>query len=177
MKAESRLLEMLTGYAASHRHPVNVAVHMVGIPSIMFGALVALSWVTIGIDGFSLNLAWLLVLAFFAFYLTLDALFAAVFLVVASLMTVAAIRVGELPFATSASIAAASFVGGYLAQFAGHAIEKSPPVLLKHPVQAQLAAPFFTIVEAFKLLGLRDELFDEVQRRIEARGVRAGGDG
>ncbi|HZW60551.1 MAG TPA: hypothetical protein VFE85_09660, partial [Woeseiaceae bacterium] len=60
-----------------------------------------------------------------------------------------------------------------LAQFVGHAIEKSPPVILKHPVQANLAAPFFTIVEACKLLGLRDELFVELQQRIAQRRPEA----
>jgi uncharacterized membrane protein YGL010W len=40
------------------------------------------------------------------------------------------------------------------------------PVLVKHPVQANLAAPFFTIVEIFKLLGLREALFHDVQKRI-----------
>ena len=43
------------------------------------------------------------------------------------------------------------------------------PVLVKHPVQANLAAPFFTVVELFKIFGLRDELFDEVQREIALR--------
>ena len=57
----------------------------------------------------------------------------------------------------------------YLLQFIGHAVEKSMPVLVKHPIQAQLAAPFFTVVELFKLLRLREELFDEVQRRIALR--------
>jgi len=40
-------------------------------------------------------------------------------------------------------------------------------VLVKHPIQANLAAPFFTVVEMFKILGLRDELFNQVQREIE----------
>ena len=40
------------------------------------------------------------------------------------------------------------------------------PVLLKHPIQANLAAPFFTIVEVFKLLGLREALFSGVQKKI-----------
>lgn len=169
MKSNSKLLEMLTGYAAAHQHPFNVAVHMVGIPSIMFGVLVALSWVTIDVNGIVFNLAWLPVLLFFLFYLTLDMLFAVVFLAVASLLALLAIRVGELPGTVAAVVAATTFVGGYLAQFVGHAVEKSPPVLLKHPIQAQLAAPFFTVVEGFKLLGLRDELFNEVQRRIAER--------
>jgi len=43
-------MEMLTGYAASHQHPFNIFVHMIGI---------------------------------FLFYLTLDRLFAIVFLILA----------------------------------------------------------------------------------------------
>jgi uncharacterized membrane protein YGL010W len=59
-----------------------------------------------------------------------------------------------------------TFFGGYIAQFVGHAVERSVPVLLKHPVQANLAAPFFIVVEIFSIFGLRDDLFNEVQRRI-----------
>jgi uncharacterized membrane protein YGL010W len=74
--------------------------------------------------------------------------------------------IGAEPMATSGIVAAATFFGGYAAQFVGHAVEKSIPVVLKHPIQAILAAPFFTVVEIFKIAGLRDEIFDEVQRRI-----------
>jgi uncharacterized membrane protein YGL010W len=171
MTRNSKLLEMLTGYAAAHRHPLNIGIHLVCIPAIMLGALIALSWVSLEIRSVTLNLAWLLVGAFFLFYLTLDLLFASVFLVAAAVLTVVAMRLGELEFATSATIAAALFVGGYIAQFIGHAIERSPPVLLKHPIQAQLAAPFFTIVELFQLLGLRNELFSEVERRLAAKAA------
>ena len=66
-------------------------------------------------------------------------------------------------------IAAACFFGGYALQFVGHAVEKSMPVLVKHPIQANLAAPFFTIVEIFKITGLRSELFNAVQEEIAVR--------
>jgi uncharacterized membrane protein YGL010W len=36
------------------------------------------------------------------------------------------------------------------------------PVLVKHPIQANLAAPFFVIVEIFGLLQLRKSLFNEI---------------
>jgi hypothetical protein len=29
---DSKLMDMLTGYAAAHQHPFNIAVHLVGIP-------------------------------------------------------------------------------------------------------------------------------------------------
>lgn len=173
MATDNKLMEMLTGYAASHQHPMNVFVHMIGIPTIMFGALIPLSWASIDVMGFGVNLAHLTVVGFFLFYLTLDAMFAVVFLVAAMGIALLAGQVAALPMAVSGSIAAACFFGGYVAQFVGHAIEKSMPVLVKHPIQANLAAPFFTVVELFKFAGLRDELFDEVQRQVRTRREQA----
>ncbi|MDH5621974.1 MAG: hypothetical protein OEY74_07825, partial [Gammaproteobacteria bacterium] len=48
----------------------------------------------------------------------------------------------------------------------GHAVEKSMPVLVRHPVQANLAAPFFIVVELFKIAGLREELFNAVEEQV-----------
>lgn len=169
MENEGRLMEMLTGYAAAHQHPFNIFVHMIGIPTIMFGVLIPLTWLSWDIGGVTINLAHIAMTGFFFFYLTLDRLFAVVFLVFAVLIAELARVIGALPVATSGAIAAAAFLGGYAAQFVGHAVEKSMPVLVKHPVQANLAAPFFTVVEMFKILGLREDLFDEVQRQIAAR--------
>ena len=103
----------------------------------------------------------------FVFYLTLDRIFALVFLIFAVAVAELAFILGSNPQTTALIIAAAAFFGGYAAQFVGHAIEKSMPVLLKHPIQANLAAPFFTIVEVFKLLGLREALFSSVQKKIK----------
>ena len=167
MAADGKLMDMLTGYAAAHQHPFNVFIHMIGIPTILFGLLVPLSWVKLGDGALAVSLAHLLVLGLFLFYASLDRVFAVAFLVFALLLTALANRVGALPMAISGTIAAAAFFGGYAAQFIGHAVEKSMPVLVRHPVQANLAAPFFTVVELFKLAGLRDDLFNEVQQRIQ----------
>ena len=172
MSSDGKLMDMLTGYAASHQHPFNIFVHMIGIPTIMLGVLIPLTWVGVEIGGITINLAHVAMLGFFLFYLTLDKLFAIVFLIFALLLAQLAGYIGALPLATSGTIAAVAFFGGYAAQFIGHAIEKSMPVLVKHPVQANLAAPFFTVVEMFKILGLRDNLFHEVQAQIERRQAR-----
>ncbi len=166
MNTDSRLMDMLTGYAAAHQHPVNIAVHLIGIPTIMLGVFIPMTWISIEVDGFALNLAQVTLFTMFIFYLTLDWVFALVFVVFAIAIAQFAAYLGDLPRSTAAIVAAVAFFGGYAAQFVGHAIEKSMPVLLKHPIQANLAAPFFTIVEVFKLLGLREALFTEVQRRI-----------
>ena len=41
------------------------------------------------------------------------------------------------------------------------------PVLIRHPIQANLAAPFFIVVEIFKVLDLRDDLFNAVQENLD----------
>lgn len=169
MSEDGKLMDMLTGYAASHQHPFNIFVHMIGIPTIMLGVLIVLSWARMDVAGITISLAHLAMIGFFLFYLTLDKLFAVVFLVFALLIAQFAGYIGTMPMSTSATIAAVAFFGGYAAQFVGHAVEKSMPVLVKHPIQANLAAPFFTVVEMFKLLGLRDDLFNTVQAQIEQR--------
>lgn len=154
-------MDMLTGYAAAHQHPFNIFVHMIGIPSIMLGVLIPLTWAGIDIGEIRISLAHVVIAGFFLFYLTLDVLFAVIFGIAAGLLSMLALKFGSTP------IAAACFFGGYAAQFIGHAVEKSMPVLVKHPIQANLAAPFFTVVELVRLAGLRDELFNEVQAQIE----------
>ena len=169
MNTDSKLMDMLTGYAASHQHPFNIFVHLIGIPTIMLGVLIPLCWLSIDVPGFTVTAAHLVLLGFFLFYLTLDVIFAIVFLVFGFGLTVLAVSIAAMPFSTSATVAALCFFGGYAAQFVGHAVEKSMPVLVKHPIQANLAAPFFTVVELFKIFGLRDALFNEVQQQIKAR--------
>ncbi|MDJ0814377.1 MAG: DUF962 domain-containing protein [Woeseiaceae bacterium] len=169
MSHEGKLMDMLTGYAAAHQHPFNIFVHMIGIPTIMFGVLIPLTWVGWEVGGVSINLGHIVMAGFFLFYLTLDKPFAIVFLVIALLLAQLAGYVGQLPVKTSGLIAAVAFFGGFAAQFIGHAVERAMPVLIKHPVQAGLSAPFFVVVELFKIVGLRDDLFNEVQAQIERR--------
>ncbi|HNP65173.1 MAG TPA: DUF962 domain-containing protein [Woeseiaceae bacterium] len=170
MNTDGKLMEMLTGYAAAHQHPLNIFVHLIGIPMIMLGVLIPLTWVGFEFGGIRILAAHLLLLGFLLFYLTLDLVFAIAFGIGAFLLLLLAVELGSLPGNAGWVIAGSCFFGGYAAQFVGHAVEKSMPVLVRHPIQANLAAPFFTIVELFKLAGLRDDLFNEVQRRIKSAG-------
>lgn len=172
MKTDGKLMDMLTGYAASHQHPFNVFVHLIGIPTIMLGVLIPLTWVTFEINGFYFSLAHIGIVAFFLFYLTLDVVFAVAFLIGGYFLEMLAAKLGAYPGNTGWIIAAVAFFGGYAAQFIGHAVEKSMPVLVNHPIQANLAAPFFTVVELFSIAGLRDDLFKEVQNQIQVRRER-----
>lgn len=159
-------MEMLTGYAAAHQHPFNVAIHLIFIPTIMLGVFIVFSWMNVEINEIRFNGAHLATLILFLFYLSLDVVFSLAFLVYAIPVAWLATVIGDQPPPTPGIVAAITFFGGYIAQFVGHAVEKSVPVVLKHPIQANLAAPFFTVVEIFGILGLRDELFKEVQNRV-----------
>ena len=168
MKHNSKLMGMLSGYAAAHQHPFNIGIHLIGIPVIMLGILIPLSWAALEFGDFRVTLAQILVVAMFAFYMTLDRIFASVFLLFGLLLAALAEFLGDMGQPTSGIVAASAFFGGYLAQFVGHAVEKSAPVILKHPIQANLAAPFFTIVEIFHIFGLRKQLFEQVRSRIQS---------
>ena len=78
MSTHNKLMDMLVGYAASHRHPFNIFVHLLGIPTIMLGVFIPLTWAAIEVGNVSINLAHAALLGFFLFYLTLDKLFAVV---------------------------------------------------------------------------------------------------
>ena len=114
-----------------------------------------------------------LLVGFVLFYLTLDVVFAVAFAVLGLVLVTLAVEVGQLPIKISGSIALACFFGGYALQFVGHAVEKSMPVLVRHPIQAQLAAPFFTVVELFKILRLREDLLPELTRAFDPRSEAA----
>ena len=60
-------MDMLTGYAAAHQHPFNIFVHMIGIPSIMLGVLIPLTWIGIDIGEIRISLAHV-VIAGFSFF-------------------------------------------------------------------------------------------------------------
>lgn len=167
VKINEKLMDMLTGYASAHQHPFNIAVHFVGIPVIMLGVFIVLSWASVDFAGAEINLAHVATLVLFVFYFMLDRIFSIVFLLYAVPVALLATRLGTEPLAVSGTIAAIAFFGGYAAQFVGHAVENSIPVVLKHPVRANFAAPFFIVVDIFGLLGLREEMFREVQRRID----------
>ena len=167
MITNTKLMEMLVGYSGSHQHPINIAFHLIGIPVIMLGIFIPLSWISFNILGISITLSHLTVVGFFLFYLTLDTLFALVFLVIGIIIAQFSLVIGLQP--TSGSIALIAFLGGYVLQFVGHAIEKTIPVLIRHPIQAHLAAPFFVIVEIFGLLHLRETLFLKVNKIIAER--------
>lgn len=160
-------LDMLAGYASHHQNTTNAVMHIIGVPIIMLGVLIPSTWVGIEFAGINVNLALALYVGLSAFYLSLDKACAAFFMVYAGAVLYFANVIGSTMETSQAwIISAATFFGGYIFQFIGHGIEGKAPALMKHPIQSQIAAPLFIVVELFKFMGLREEMFNAMQARI-----------
>ena len=174
----NRWERLLVMYGSSHRHPVNVAIHLVFVPIITASLFLGLMRVVVPLGGVRIPLAYLFAGVAFVYYLSLDVRSALALLPIGgALLFVAHWAAAFLPGAWLWGLAAAGFVGGYVAQFVGHAIEGRKPALVDHPVRGVLAAPLFMGVEVSRMLGLRRALFDKVHAEIirQDQAVAAAG--
>ncbi|OQS38727.1 Mpo1 family 2-hydroxy fatty acid dioxygenase [Chromobacterium haemolyticum] len=132
------LEQWLQEYDLSHRHPVNIRIHKICVPAIVFALLGLLSSVPA-----PLNPAWLAVAAGLAFYWRLGrtpALAMATMCLPMLLALEAATRAG-LPLAL---FSLGLFVVAWIGQFVGHAIEGKKPSFLRD-LQFLLIGPLWTL--------------------------------
>jgi uncharacterized membrane protein YGL010W len=129
-------------YAAFHGTPGNQACHYVGIPLIVVSGFAMLSAVPLfTVGSFTVTLAEALVLAATAYYVTLDAVLAALMLAVSAVLLV----VGrQIPM----GIAVALFVVGWIFQFIGHYVyEKRAPAFYRNLAHL-LVGPLWILAKA-----------------------------
>jgi uncharacterized membrane protein YGL010W len=152
------LAGQLRSYAAYHADPRNKLTHFVGVPLVSFSLFLALGWLRFVHDPQSLYTgATLFYLVVFLYYLRLDwrvALAQAPFTL--ALLWLAD-RVALWPFGQSLAVFLAAFVGGWVIQLLGHAIEGRRPALADNVLQI-FNAPLFLTAEVAFLLGLRQDL-------------------
>jgi uncharacterized membrane protein YGL010W len=158
---------LLVMYGSRHRHPVNVAIHLVFVPIIMASIFLALMAVALPLGGTRIPVAYAFAGVVLVYYLSLDVGSALALVPIAgALLFVARWASASLSGSWLWGIAALGFFGGYVAQFIGHAVEGRKPALVDHPIRGVLAAPLFMGVEVSRMLGLRRELFDKVHEEI-----------
>jgi uncharacterized membrane protein YGL010W len=178
MSELSRWESLLVMYGSSHRHPVNVAIHLVFVPVITASLFLALMPIVLPLGATRIPLAYVFAGVTFVYYLSLDVRSSLALLPIGgALLLVARWASASLPGSWLWGIAAAGFFGGYLAQFIGHAVEGRKPALVTHPIRGVLAAPLFMGVEVSRMLGLRRQLFHKVHEEIlrQDRAVTAAG--
>lgn len=160
------LEENLTQYAAYHRDRRNIATHLLGIPLIVFAAVLALATVAIPLGEVTATLAVVASACAGIYYFRLDAAFGAAMAVTLFLMCAAASEItARCGDALSLAIALAAFVAGWALQFWGHRFEGLKPAFLDNARQL-ITGPAFVIAEVFFLFGAKPELRRHIEERV-----------
>ena len=153
-------LALLAQYAEYHRDRRNIATHFVGVPMIMFGALVLLSRPGFELAGLALSPAWLLLALVIAWTLSRGAL--ALGLVTSAVWVALAV----LAHAVTGPWWAwgLGFFGvGWVIQFVGHYYEGRKPAFVDDLV-GLFVAPMFVLLELLAPAGFFKGLLAEVER-------------
>jgi uncharacterized membrane protein YGL010W len=154
------LQAQLDAYAAYHKDPRNKLTHFFGVPLVTFALFLFLGWFRFVADPYLplLSGAGLFYLVVFLYYLNLDWFIALVQAPLTLLLLWLADWVALRPFAESLTVFAAAFIGGWVIQLVGHAIEGRRPALADNVMQV-FNAPLFLTVEMLHLLGIRMESY------------------
>ena len=153
--------QQMSVYAGYHRNRWNRLTHFVGVPAIIFSILIPLFWAPIG-DGLTLAHAFLG--AVLAYYFLLDVTLAAATAVVSCALFYAARLAAGSGYASGWIWCGVFFVGGWIFQLVGHALEGRKPALADNLFQIFIA-PIFLVAELFFALGLKRDLRAKVEAR------------
>lgn len=161
------LRQQLSSYAAYHQDPRNKLTHFFGVPLVTYSIFLFLSWFRFApaADVALMNGATLFYLCVFVYYLRLDAPVALLQVPFSLALLWLADWVSLWPFTTSVAVFAATFVGGWIIQLAGHALEGRRPALADNFMQI-FNAPLFLIVELLHVFGTRLDLKPEPAGRV-----------
>ncbi|KZP24617.1 DUF962-domain-containing protein [Athelia psychrophila] len=170
--------KQFTFYGAYHTNPVNVAIHIVCVPLIIWSLQVfSTSWPMPSFLPvihhefndylvFDLKFPTLMASSYLLYYLALEPIAA---LIYAPQLTLSLLTATAYYYHGSNAMAVAGGVHAlsWIAQFIGHGVaEKRAPALLDNVVGAVVLAPFFVHLEVLFHLGYRPALHKEVQNDI-----------
>ena len=130
-------------YDASHRHPVNKAIHWICVPAITWSVLAMLWWL-------SPFAAYALLVLAAAFYLWLSWPIALGMVAVVTAMLLPIAR----PDASLGYAAVVVFVVAWIGQFVGHRIENRKPSFVDD-VKFLLIGPAWLVAAIYRALGIR----------------------
>ncbi|CDO74546.1 hypothetical protein BN946_scf184632.g3 [Trametes cinnabarina] len=175
--------KQLTFYGAYHNHPVNIAIHTVFVPAILWSSLVMSSRLPVPSffpdihvvfnKYFAFDFDWpaLWVIANLAYYYMLEPTAALLYAPEMILIGLSAAAFSRQPDGFKTALAV--HVASWLFQFLGHGVaEHRSPALLDNILGALVLAPFFVHLEILFLLGYKPALRDSINQSIEAELVK-----
>ena len=158
------LVDHLSQYAAYHRDPRNIASHFIGIPLIVVAVAVLLSRPAWVVGGLWISPALLVALLSAWFYLRLEWALGVLMTVLMGL----SVWAGHALAAQSTWLWLGSgigmFVVGWVIQFVGHYYEGKKPAFVDD-ISGLIVGPLFVVAELAFLLGLRQDLKQQIEAR------------
>ncbi|OSC98714.1 DUF962-domain-containing protein [Trametes coccinea BRFM310] len=171
--------KQLTFYGAYHHHPVNIAIHTIFVPLILWSSLVMASRLPVPSffpdihvvfsKHFAFDFNWpaLWVFTTLAYYYVLEPTAALLYTPEMLLIASSAAAFSRQP--DNFKTALALHVASWLFQFLGHgAAERRSPALLDNLLGALVLAPFFVHLEILFLLGYKPSLRDGIEQGVQA---------
>jgi uncharacterized membrane protein YGL010W len=152
------LRQQLESYGAYHQDPRNKLTHFFGVPLVTFSLFLALSWFRFRYaSDWPITAATVFYLVVLVYYLRLDWSIALLQFPFTLGLLLLADRIALWPLRESLSVFLAAFLGGWIIQFLGHAIEGKRPALMDNLLQV-FNAPLFLTAEVLFALGRRRDL-------------------
>lgn len=154
----------MADYVEYHRDPWNCAMHVLGIITLFFGAVLPLSLLPVHALGVHTTLAPILALPVLIYWLLLDVGLGAGILVAAiALLSAAAFTVNYASLTAIWSTTAILIIIGVGFQIVGHRVfERRQPALVDNPSHL-LLGPMFVMAKLFIALGFRRDLAAIIQ--------------
>ena len=160
------LEDQMSVYAAYHQDSRNKATHFIGVPAIVLALMIALGWARVDIGGFALSAAMVATALLLGYYLALDLALGLAMAVVLGLMLWLGDWLARQSFATGMAWFAVLFVGGWILQLWGHALEGRRPALVDNLFQI-FVAPIFLAAEVLFVLGYKSALRKRVEEKAQ----------
>jgi uncharacterized membrane protein YGL010W len=167
------LEDQMSFYAAYHQDTRNKLTHFVGVPAIIVGVMVALSWARVDLGGLAVSAAMVVTAILLAYYLFLDMPLGLAMVAVLAALLALAEAIAALPLKDGAAWFLLFFAGGWVVQLVGHVFEGRKPALADNLFQV-FVAPIFLCAEVFFALGYKPQLHAKVQERALRMRAEAG---
>jgi uncharacterized membrane protein YGL010W len=167
------LEDQMSFYAAYHQDARNKFSHFIGVPAIVLGVMVALSWLRLDVAGTPISAAMVVTAVILAYYVLLDVPLGVAMMAVLGALLYAAEVVATLPMKEGAAWFFLLFAGGWVIQLVGHIFEGRKPALADNVFQI-FVAPIFLCAEVFFALGYKPSLHAAVQKRALQMRANAG---
>ncbi len=158
-------IEQLRIYHSFHTLPITRVTHYIGVPLLLFAALIFLGWIHISVPSlFDINLAWIGILGLLIYYYWMDVTSGLGMTVILIIMTLIANLISQPEITeTGAIVFFVVLILGAIAQAIGHLLEKKKPAFTESLTQVFIA-PLYLYLEVLFKLGFRKNLQDQIEK-------------